>query len=294
MQTAQSQGVIAYRKADVATRRQAVWMETFLTTGMNEKKRRSQAPVAKPRSGRVAKSSRIKNQYVIQLSDCIAYLKSLPSESVNCVITDPAYSGMNQHLKLGRGRIVGNYQGDANEKWFAEFADDPDGYREFLKECFRVMKPSSHIYIMFDSYSLLTLGPVVREVFDVKNLIVWDKVNIGMGHYFRRQHETILFASKGKKKISRRDLSDVWSVKRLYRAQYPTQKPVEVFAKMLLGSVEPGMVVCDPFVGSGSSAIAALAAGCVFWGSDVSERAVEISSDRCRVFLETGRDPLEP
>jgi len=83
-------------------------------------------------------------------------------------------------------------------------------------------------------------------------------------------------------------------VKRLYRAQYPTQKPVEVFAKMLLGSVEPGMVVCDPFVGSGSSAIAALAAGCVFWGSDVSERAVEISSDRCRIFLETGRDPLEP
>ncbi len=196
-------------------------------------------------------------------------------------------------MQFGHGRIVGHYGEAGNDKWFTEFSDDPDTYRVFLAECNRVLRDDRHIYIMFDSFSLLTLGPVVREVFNVKNLIVWDKINVGMGHYFRRQHETIMFASKGKRKLSRRDLRDVWPVKRLHGAAYPTQKPVEVFARMLTGSVEPGMVVCDPFVGSGSSAVAALQAGCHFVGADSSERAVELARSRCEAVLASGADPGE-
>lgn len=229
----------------------------------------------------------------IRLGDCIQFLRSLPDESVDCIVTDPAYSGMNEHMQFGHGRIVGRYQEADNAKWFSEFNDDLDTYRVFLGECRRVLRQDRHIYIMFDSFSLLSLGHVVREVFDVKNLIVWDKVNIGMGHYFRRQHENIMFATKGKRKLNRKDLSDVWAIKRLYRAAYPTQKPVAVFARMLTGSVEPGMTVCDPFVGSGSAAIAALGAGCTFVGSDSSKRAVEMAVHRCETYLATGMDPLE-
>ncbi len=129
-----------------------------------------------------------------------------------------------------------------------------------------MLRDERHIYIMFDSFSLLSLGAVVREVFDVKNVLVWDKVNLGMGHYFRRRHEHVIFATKGHRRLSRRDLPDVWSVKRLTRAPYPTQKPVALFERMLAGSAEPGFVVCDPFVGSGSAAIAALRNGCSFVG----------------------------
>jgi len=145
---------------------------------------------------------------------------------------------------------------------------------------------------MFDSYSLLSLAPIVREVFDVKNVITWDKVNLGMGHYFRRRHELILFATKGHRKLSRRDLSDVWAVKRIHKASY--QKPVEVFRRMLLGSTEPGFVVCDPFVGSGSAAIAALSMNCSFVGADISKTAVVMAIDRCEGYLRQGSDPLEP
>ena len=59
-----------------------------------------------------------------------------------------------------------------------------------------VLRDDRHIYLMFDSFSLLTLAPLVREHFAVKNLIVWDKVNLGMGHHFRRRHELVLFAAK--------------------------------------------------------------------------------------------------
>jgi site-specific DNA-methyltransferase (adenine-specific) len=217
----------------------------------------------------------------IDVADCFDFLASLDDGSVDCVITDPAYSGMNQHMAFGKGRIVGEYSNADNEKWFTEFQDDPDTFLRLLHELDRVLRDDRHLYIMFDSFSLLSLGHLMRDVFNVKNLIVWDKVNLGMGHYFRRRHETIVFACKGKRRLSRRDLTDVWSVKRIHKADYPTQKPVELFSKMLEGSVEPGMTVCDPFCGSGSSALAALRAGCNFVGCDISEKAVELARRRC-------------
>jgi site-specific DNA-methyltransferase (adenine-specific) len=217
----------------------------------------------------------------IKRASCIDFLNSLADESVDLITTDPAYSGMNQHLNFGRGRIVGDYQNGRTEKWFEEFHDDPEHYREFLRQCHRVLRNNRHVYIMFDSYSLLTLGPIVREVFDVKNIIIWDKMNLGMGHYFRRRHEHVVFASKGKRKLNRRDIPDVWRIKRVHKAEYPTQKPVELFEMMLAGSAEPGYVICDPFVGSGSSSVAALKCGCSFLGCDISKKAVEIARQRC-------------
>ena len=229
----------------------------------------------------------------IEQSDCLDFLAGIPDQSVDCIVTDPAYSGMNQHMQFGHGRIVGRYGDPGNSKWFQEFRDDQQSFARLLDECWRVLRPDRHIYVMFDSFSLLSLGALMRDHFKVKGVIVWDKVNIGMGHYFRRRHELVVFACKGNRRLSRRDLSDVWRIKRLHRAAYPTQKPVELFSRMLRGSVEPGMAVCDPFAGSGSAAVAALAAGCSFLGSDISATAVALSSHRCTAYLATGEDPLE-
>jgi site-specific DNA-methyltransferase (adenine-specific) len=233
--------------------------------------------------------------FEVRVEDCLQFLRSLPSASVDLIVTDPAYSGMNQHLQLGHGRIVGQYReaGESGAKWFTEFHDDPETYRVFLDECHRVLKDNRHVYIMFDSFSMLSLAPLVREVFSVKNVLVWDKVNLGMGHYFRRRHELILFASKGHRKLKTKDRPDVITAKRIHRAHYPTQKPVAVFDAMVGPSVEPGFVVCDPFVGSGASAIAALKASCHFIGADISERAIELTQWRAATYLAEGVDPLE-
>jgi site-specific DNA-methyltransferase (adenine-specific) len=233
-------------------------------------------------------------RFDIRTQDCIDFLRGLPAESVDLIVTDPAYSGMNRHLRLGHGRIVGHYGKPDNERWFHEFSDDPESYAVFLHECHRVLRQDRHVYIMFDSFSMLSLGALVREFFDVKGVVVWDKVHLGMGHYFRRRHEQIVFASKGRRKLSRRDLPDVWAVPRLHRATYPTQKPVKLFEYMVQASAEPGFVVCDPFCGSGSSGIAALLGGCDYIGADIDARAVDIAEDRLVRFTTTGKDPLEP
>jgi site-specific DNA-methyltransferase (adenine-specific) len=232
--------------------------------------------------------------FEIRTQDCIEFLRDLPDGSVDLIVTDPAYSGMNQHMRFGHGRIVGHYGSSDNERWFHEFSDDPDTYRVFLGECRRVLRRDRHVYIMFDSFSMLSLGALVRDFFDVKCVVVWDKVHLGMGHYFRRRHEQIVFASKGRRKLVRRDLPDVWAVPRIHRAAYPTQKPVRLFEMMIEASAEPGFVVCDPFCGSGSSGVAAMRHGCDFIGADIDPRAVELSRKRLVTLVTTGQDPLEP
>ena len=198
------------------------------------------------------------NRVAIYQDDVISFLKKLPNNSVDLIVTDPAYSGMNQRLKLGRGKIIGKYKDKGeNGKWFEEFHDTKENYTIFLNECYRVLKENRHIYIMFDSYSMLTLGSLIRKTFEVKNILCWDKAHIGLGHYFRRRHELIIFASKGKRKLNSRSIPDVWKIKRISPMKYPTQKPTELFELMILGSADKDFLVCDPFLGSGSAAIAA-------------------------------------
>ena len=233
----------------------------------------------------------------VEQQDAIAFLKSQPDSSIDLIVTDPAYSGMNQHLLLGKGRIVGTYQEKGQGKWFEEFHDTAENYAAFLAECYRVLKDDRHIFLMFDSFSMLSLGAIVREHFNVKNVLTWDKVNIGMGHYFRRQTEFILFASKGKRPISRRDIPDIWKIKRLHRAPYPTQKPVELFEAMIASSKLPSdqqFMVCDPFSGSGSAAIAALRQGASFVGCDISPKAIEFAQNRIKEFIQSGADIGQP
>ncbi len=238
------------------------------------------------------------NSVKIFRDDAISFLSKLPDQSVDIIVTDPAYSGMNNKLMLGKGRIVGQYsdKGKENGKWFGEFEDSAENYRLFLTQCKRVLKPSTgHIYIMFDSFSMLSLGHLVREYFDVKNLITWDKVNIGMGHYFRRRHEYIIFATNGNNRhIRNRTFPDVWRFKRIHASKYPTQKPVEVFQAMIFASGDKNFTVCDPFLGSASSAIAALKNKCTFVGCDISEKALEISKKRIVEYKLTGKDILQP
>lgn len=239
------------------------------------------------------------NKYNVSIyqDDAISFLENLPSNSVDLIVTDPAYSGMNNKLQLGKGRIVGKYseKGKENGKWFGEFQDSEENYTKFLSECKRVLKKSTgHIYIMFDSYSLLSLGSVVRKYFDVKNLITWDKVNIGMGHYFRRRHEYIIFATNDNtRKIKNRKFPDVWRFKRIHNSEYPTQKPVEVFQAMIYASAEKGFTICDPFLGSASSAIAAIKNNCNFIGCDIAEKSVEISKSRISEYITNGKDILQ-
>ena len=234
-----------------------------------------------------------KKEAILYKADALEFLSTLEDNSVDLIITDPAYSGMNNHLKLGKGRIVGDYKKSKNDKWFTEFTDSIESYTVFLDNCKRVLKEDSHIFVMFDSFSLISLAQTFREIFNLKNIITWDKVNIGMGHYFRRRSEFILFGSKGKKRVSSRRIPDIWEIPRIHKSQYPTEKPVKLFEAMIKSSkieTDKEFLVCDPFFGSGSSAIASLRNNCSFIGCDISDKAFKLSKSRINEFYKEGFD----
>ena len=62
---------------------------------------------------------------------------------------------------------------------------------------------------------------------------------------------------------------------------------------MIYASAESGYTVCDPFLGSGSSAIAAIKNDCNFLGCDISEKSIDISTNRISKYIEKGIDILQ-
>ena len=76
-----------------------------------------------------------KKKFQIFTSDSLNFLKKLPDNSIDLIVTDPAYSGMNNYLQLGKGRIVGKYKDKGEKgKWFAEFTDNEENYSNFLSQ----------------------------------------------------------------------------------------------------------------------------------------------------------------
>jgi site-specific DNA-methyltransferase (adenine-specific) len=93
-----------------------------------------------------------------------------------------------------------------------------------------------------------------------------------MGYHYRATYEFILFFEKGKRKLLDLGVSDVITVKRI-RGGYPAEKPPEVSQVLISQSSEPGQLIVDPFMGSGSVGVASLRLGRRFFGNDVSDDA---------------------
>jgi site-specific DNA-methyltransferase (adenine-specific) len=120
--------------------------------------------------------------------------------------------------------------------------------------------------------------------------LVWDKRTIGMGYHYRARYELILFFEKGKRRLSDLGIADIIEVPRI-RGGYPAEKPVEIAEVLIRQSSEPGEVVADPFMGSGSVGVAAARLGRRFLGNDLNPEAVQIASRRLRELGAAGTAP---
>ena len=119
--------------------------------------------------------------------------------------------------------------------------------------------------------------------------IVWDKVQIGMGYHYRARYECILFFEKGKRKLNDLGVADIITCPRI-RGGYPAEKPPQVTEVLLKQSTQPGELVIDPFMGSGSVGVAAVGLGRNFMGNDLCAEAIDITRRR---LIEAGaKEPL--
>lgn len=234
----------------------------------------------------VIKASLGANGHAVVRRDAVDLLAALPSGCVDCYAMDPAYESLEKHRKAGgtTGRLMHSKM--SSNDWFPIFANAR--FPALLEQMYRTLKRDRHAYIMCDDETSDVIKPMARAAgFTVWDRIIWDKKSIGMGYHWRKQTEFILFLEKGKRRLNELGWSNVIECKRLQgKDLYPTEKPPEVFERLILNSTQPGELVADPFCGSGSCGEASLATGRLWLGSDVAEEAIGRSRARLARHLE--------
>jgi DNA modification methylase len=139
-------------------------------------------------------------------------------------------------------------------------------------------------------------GPLQVESFDgliaagfqVRQQIIWakDRFALGRGHY-HYQHEPCWYAVRDKGNWSGdRSQSTLWEVKSRDDSGHGhgTQKPVECMRRPILNNSSPGQAIYDPFLGSGTTVIAAETTGRVCLGMEIDPRYVDVAVRRWQAF----------
>lgn len=223
----------------------------------------------------------------VSVLDAVDWLRAQSSESIDLVVTDPAYESLEKHRAVGTTTRLKHSKASSND-WFSVFPNARFG--ELFDEAFRVLKRNTHLYLFCDAETMFIAKPAAeRAGFRFWKPLVWDKQAIGMGYHYRARYEFILFFEKGKRRLNDLGIADVISVPRVHRG-YPAEKPPAVSDVLIRQSTVPGEIVADPFMGSGSVGVAALRAGRRFRGTDLNPEAVRLSAERMRQFGE-GRTP---
>jgi site-specific DNA-methyltransferase (adenine-specific) len=229
----------------------------------------------------------VKPSFELSALDAVQWLRDLPTESVDLVVTDPAYESLEKHRAVGTTTRLKHSKSSSND-WFRVFPNSRFG--ELFAEIFRVLKADTHFYLFCDAETMFIAKPEAeRAGFKFWKPLVWDKRTIGMGYHYRARYEFILFFEKGKRRLNDLGVADIITEPRIHRG-YPAEKPVKVSEIVIGQSSQPGDVVADPFMGSGSVGVAALHLGRRFLGTDLNPEAVAYSAQRLGRFGE-GRKP---
>lgn len=232
---------------------------------------------------------------LIICADAVEWLASIAPESVDLVVTDPAYESLEKHRKVGTTTRLKASAASSNE-WFPIFGNAR--FTDLLAGLFRVLKNGTHCYMICDQDTMFVVHDLAPTVgFTWQKFLVWDKKTAGNGYNWRARHEVICFLKKGKRDgdalgcLNDNSTADVLEHKAV-RGGYPTEKPVSLLSDLVRMSSCAGDLVVDPFAGSGSTGEAALRIGRRFAGCDVKESAVVAANARLDAVLNPAQKGL--
>lgn len=182
--------------------------------------------------------------------DCMAVLPGLPTDSVALVLTDIPYGEVTRPIGAGFDKVRSWDKGDAD---VVTFELEP-----FVTELLRVCFGSFYVFCGIEQIS-----PLV-ELFTAAGLTtrvgVWEKTNpspVNGQHLWLSGTEHCVFARKSKATFNEHCRVPVWRYPNGSSDRHPTEKPSELFRRLLLASSDPGDTVLDPCAGSGTTLRAA-------------------------------------
>lgn len=233
--------------------------------------------------------------------DCMDLFHSIPSESVDITFADPPFN------------LKKKYNGYKDS---LEFRDYLDWCEKWINEMVRVTKPEGSIFVHNIPKWLTYYAEILNAKAEFRHWISWDAPSAPMGKTLQPSHYGILFYVKDPMKNKfyeirqphKRDrrtgyllkdyggkkeqlhpfgplVSDVWTdIHRIrhnkYRDEHPCQLPVHLLERIILMTTDENDIVLDPFMGTGTTAIAAKRLGRKFIGFELDDFYVQITNDK--------------
>ena len=208
----------------------------------------------------------------LELLDAIA--ARYPEGRFDAIFADPPYFLSNGGITCHAGKMVKVDKGDWDKSQGPDVNHEFN--REWLQRCQRVLKPNGTIWISGTHHVIFSIGFALQQLgFKILNDIAWEKPNPPPNlscRYFTHSTETILWAAKNEKSkhifnyramkaVTGKQMKTVWTMPAPARSEktlgkHPTQKPLAIIERCLLASTHEGDWVFDPFLGSGTTAIA--------------------------------------
>lgn len=215
--------------------------------------------------------------------DCMEQLKKFEDDSIDLIVTDPPYRTTSRGNCLGGGMFKKkiNLKGQV-------FTYNNIDCSEYAPEFYRVLKDGGHCYVMTNHVNLVNiLNVFIGSGFHFIKSLIWDKQNKIVGTYYMSQFEYILFFRKGKGvKINNCGTSDILSFPNKKTKDengknlHDTEKNVDLMEVLVNNSSQEGEIVLDPFMGIGSTGIAAVRNNRRFIGIEIDEKYYNIAVQR--------------
>ena len=204
----------------------------------------------------------------------------------NCILTDPPYcSGGFQESQ----RSVGSVGTNATHKQIANDRLSTRGYQALLRAAIQRQTTAKFVYVFTDWHMWVNLYDIVESCgFGVRSMICWNKDSPGTGRIWMPQHELILWACKETPPVPKHSPArgNVVTILRSGNVHHTTEKPVDLLG-VILDNTPFAVGVVDPFLGSGSTIIAAEPRGVSVYGLELDPLYCQTSIDRWEAF--TGR-----
>ena len=242
--------------------------------------------------------------FVLYHGDALEFLPKLPDASIDLIFADPPYFLSNGGVTCQSGKMVSVNKGRWDQ--IESVAAMHEFNRAWLTACHAALQANGVIWVSGTRHVIYSVGFAMQQLgYKLLNEITWEKPNPPPNlscRYFTHSTETILWAArepKSKHKFNYqlmrshngdRQMKSVWrftaptGVEKQFGA-HPTQKPLALLERIILASSDAGDLVVDPFVGSGTTGLAATRHGRRFIGIDTEEDFLKLAIERYQASL---------
>jgi len=220
----------------------------------------------------------------LYLADCRDVLPLVSGADLLC--SDPPY-------RLTAG---GKYTGEMGGVFAVDVYDNDGGivdcdleFADWMPLTFAALATDADAYVMVnDKNQNAAQNAMLDAGFKFHNLLVWDKGAATPNRWYMKNLEFTVYSWKGKARgINDKGAKQLIRCPQVDVSQHPTEKPVSLMTHYITNSTSPGDTVLDPFMGSGTTGVAALKSGRKFIGIESSEKWFDVACQRIRDALDS-------